>query len=82
MVDSKKVKILTGEVVSNSCDKTVTILVSSIKSHKLYQKNYTVSKKIKAHDENNSCQIGDKVEFFSSRPISKSKSYVVVEKVK
>lgn len=82
MVDTKKVKILSGEVVSISCDKTVTVLISSIKTHKLYKKNYTVNKKIKAHDEKNSCQIGDLVEISPTRPISKSKSYVVVSKVK
>lgn len=82
MVDTKKVKILIGEVVGNSCNKTVTVLISSIKSHKLYKKNYTVSKKIKAHDENNSYQIGDMVEISPSKPICKDKNYVVVGKVK
>jgi len=82
MVDEKKVKILSGEVIANSSDKTVTVLISSIKSHKLYKKNYAVSKKIKAHDDNNSCQIGDIVEISPSKPISKDKSYVVVKKVK
>lgn len=82
MADAKKVKILTGEVVSSRCDKTVTVLVSSIKSHKLYQKNYTVSKKFKAHDENNSCKLGDTVSISPSKPISRDKSYRVLEKVK
>lgn len=82
MTDAKKVKILSGEIVSSSCDKTVTVLVSSIKSHKLYKKNYTISKKIKAHDEKNEYKVGDIVEISVTRPISKSKSYIVVKKVK
>jgi small subunit ribosomal protein S17 len=82
MTDAKKVKILTGEVTSAFCDKTITVLVSSIKSHKLYKKNYTVSKKIKAHDEKNEYKIGDIVEISPIRPVSKDKSYIVVKKVK
>jgi len=82
MVDVKKVKILIGEVTSISCNKTVSVLVSNIKSHKLYKKNYTISKKIKAHDENNSRKNGDMVEISPSRPISKEKSYIVVKKAK
>ena len=81
MVDTKKVKILVGEVVSRSCDKTVTVLISSIKSHRLYQKNYKVSKKIKAHDEENKYQVGDFVEIAPTKPISKQKSYKVIKKV-
>lgn len=81
MADTKKVKILTGEVVSTICDKTITVLVSSIKSHKLYKKNYTVSKKIKAHDEKNEYKVGDIVEISPVRPISKDKSFIVVKKV-
>lgn len=82
MTDAKKVKILIGEISSTICDKTVTVLVSSIKSHKLYKKNYTVTKKIKAHDEKNEYKVGDIVEISPTRPVSKGKSYIVVKKVK
>lgn len=70
-------RLLKGVVVSNKCDKTVTVLVTRIVMHKLYKKTMKLSKKFTAHDEENKCQIGDIVEILESRPISKTKKWVV-----
>ena len=82
MADIKKVKTLTGEIINNSTDKTVTVLLSRIKSHRIYKKNYIVNKKIQAHDQGNLYKIGDIVEISPSRPLSKTKKYIVTKKVK
>lgn len=82
MIDIRKQKTLIGKIVGDSTDKTVTVLLSRIKSHRIYKKNYTVNNKIKAHDQNNSYTIGDIVEISPSRPLSKTKKYVVTKKVK
>jgi len=74
-----KGKLLKGVVVSDKMDKTVVVTVSRFVKHPLYGKFYKVSKKYKAHDEENKCKIGDKVEIIETRPISKDKRFKVVE---
>lgn len=72
---------LRGTVSSNKMDKTVVVMVERVKEHPIYRKKYKVTTKFKAHDEKNSCQIGDLVEIVESRPISKDKRWVVDKKV-
>ena len=68
-----------GVVTSNKMDKTVTVSVVSNKRHPLYKKVYKVTKKFKAHDEMNECNIGDTVEIMETRPMSKDKYFRVVK---
>lgn len=70
--------ILRGVVVKDCCDKTVTVNVTRRVMHPVYKKVLNVSKKFHAHDENNVCKVGDVVEICESRPISKTKTWVVV----
>jgi small subunit ribosomal protein S17 len=72
---------LIGIVVSDKMHKTVVIKVDQKKRHPKYHKSYTVSKKFKAHDENNEYKVGDKVVVESTRPISKDKKFVVLKKI-
>ncbi len=71
--------ILKGVVVSDKMDKTVVVSVSRFVKHPLYGKFYKVSKKYKAHDEENTHKTGDKVEIVETRPISKDKRFAVVK---
>jgi small subunit ribosomal protein S17 len=73
-------KTLQGIVVSDKMDKTVVVEVGRFVKHPKYKKFYTISKKYHAHDENNQCKIGDEIEIIETNPISKKKSFVVVEK--
>ncbi len=72
--------ILKGVVVSDKMDKTVIVSVSRFIKHPLYGKFYKVSKKYKAHDENDAYKVGDTVEIVETRPISKDKHFKVVSK--
>jgi small subunit ribosomal protein S17 len=72
---------LIGTVISDKMDKTVVVKVDSRKRHPKYHKAYTVSKKFKAHDENNEYHVGDKVVIESIRPKSKEKKFQVIKKV-
>ncbi|MDP3123661.1 MAG: 30S ribosomal protein S17 [Thiobacillus sp.] len=81
MTESKKmVRTLTGRVVSDKMDKTVTVLVARRVMHPLYKKFIRRSKNYAAHDEANLCKIGDKVRIEECRPISKRKTWTVVER--
>ena len=71
-------KVREGIVVSNKMDKTVVVLEETMKLHNLYKKRVKTSKKYKAHDENNDCGIGDKVQIMETRPLSKDKRWRVV----
>ena len=76
-------KTLTGIVTSDVRDKTITVNVTSRETHPIYGKQYSVSRKYTAHDENNDAKIGDKVTISETRPVSKTKSMkldVIVEK--
>jgi small subunit ribosomal protein S17 len=70
-------KVLVGRVLSNRMDKTVVVQVKRRKRHRLYGKVITVRKKYKAHDEDNSCQIGDLVSMVEARPLSREKRWLV-----
>lgn len=66
-------------MVSDKMDKTVVVRVERAKRHPLYGKVIRVYKKVKAHDPNNECRVGDLVRIIESRPISKEKRWVVME---
>ena len=78
-------KTLTGIVTSDVRDKAITVTVTSRETHPLYGKQYTVSRKYTAHDENNEAHIGDRVRIVETRPLSKTKSFkldVIEEKAR
>ncbi|WP_189534211.1 30S ribosomal protein S17 [Paludibacterium paludis] len=77
MSETKVVRTLTGKVVSDKMDKTVTVLVERKVKHPIYGKIIRRSKKFHAHDENNEFKAGDIVVISESRPLSKTKSWVV-----
>ena len=72
-------KQLEGIVVSDKMDKTITVLIERRVKHELYGKYLTKSSKLKAHDENNECSIGDMVTIKETRPMSKSKTWALVK---
>ena len=70
-------KTLTGYVTSDVADKTITVTVTSRETHPIYKKQYTVSRKYAAHDENNEAKKGDLVVIRETRPISKRKAFTL-----
>ena len=74
-------KVMIGTVLSNKMDKTVVVAVQRNVSHSKYGKTVKRTYKLKAHDEENVCQIGDKVKVMETRPLSKDKRWRVVEVV-
>lgn len=66
-----------GTVVSNKMDKTVVVLVERLVKHRLYKKYIRRRAKFAAHDGNNACQVGDKVQITESRPLSRTKRWRV-----
>lgn len=74
-----KVRTITGRVVSNKMDKTITVLVERVVKHPVYGKYVKRSTKMMAHDENNVCQEGDVVSIASCRPMSRHKTFKLVE---
>jgi len=78
-VSNKLIKTMLGQVVSDKMDKTVVVLVNYRVMHPLYKKYVKQSKKFKAHDVDNSCKIGDSVKIQSCNPISKDKTWKVLE---
>ncbi len=77
--NTEQLRTITGRVVSNKMDKTVSVLVERIIKHPVYGKYIKRSTKLLAHDENNQCQEGDLVAITSCRPISKRKAFKMVE---
>lgn len=77
MSETKVLRTLTGKVVSDKMDKTVTVLVERKVKHPIYGKVIRRSNKFHAHDENNEYREGDVVVISESRPLSKTKSWVV-----
>ena len=71
-------KVMIGTVVSDKMDKTVVVAVETSVRHKVYQKTVKRTYKLKAHDEENSCKVGDKVKVMETRPLSKDKRWRVV----
>ncbi|NMA93039.1 MAG: 30S ribosomal protein S17 [Clostridiales bacterium] len=85
MSERNKRRTEVGIVTSNKMDKTIVVATEETKRHPLYGKSTKVTKKFMAHDENNECEIGDKVRIMETRPLSKNKRWRlvrVVEKVK
>lgn len=79
MTETKsKASTLSGRVVSDKMDKTVSVLVERRVKHPMYGKIVNKSSKIKAHDEANECRIGDAVTIAETRPLSKTKSWTLV----
>ena len=72
-------KTRTGKVVSNKMDKTIVVAVEEHVKHPLYNKVVKSTYKLKAHDENNSCGVGDRVLIMETRPLSKDKRWRVAE---
>jgi small subunit ribosomal protein S17 len=72
-------KVRVGTVISNKMDKTATILIERRIHHPRYHRVVKVSKKVLAHDEDNECQVDDKVRIVETRPLSKRKRWRVVE---
>jgi small subunit ribosomal protein S17 len=71
-----------GRVVSNKMDKTIVVVVESLKKHRIYKRTYKQTKRFHVHDEQNVCQVGDLVRIEESRPLSKLKRWRMVEIVK
>ena len=79
MAEAEKTsRTLSGKVVSDKMDKTVTVLIERRVKHPMYGKVVTRSSKIKAHDENNECRMGDVVTIAETHPLSRSKSWALV----
>ena len=78
-VDRNRRKTLVGMVTSDKMDKTIVVTVEDFVRHSLYGKAVKKTKKVKAHDENNECEIGDKVRIMETRPLSKDKRWRLVE---
>lgn len=72
-------RTINGIVSSAKADKTITVTVTSRETHPIYKKQYSVTRKYMAHDENNQAKEGDKVKIEESRPISKNKTWKLVE---
>jgi small subunit ribosomal protein S17 len=77
--NASKIRTITGKVVSNKMDKTITVLVERVVKHPVYGKYVKRSTKLMAHDENNTCQEGDIVAITSCRPLSRNKTFKLVE---
>jgi small subunit ribosomal protein S17 len=71
-----------GRVVSNKMDKTIVVVVETLKKHRIYKRTYKQTNRFHAHDEHNVCQIGDIVRIEESRPLSKMKRWRLVEIIK
>ena len=72
-------KTRTGKVTSNKMDKTIVVAIENHVEHPLYNKIVKKTYKLKAHDENNECNIGDTVKVMETRPLSKDKRWRLVE---
>lgn len=78
MSAEKRTRTITGRVVSNKMDKTITVLIERRVRHPLYGKFLTRSSKVHAHDADNQCNVGDLVTVAECRPLSRSKSWNLV----
>ena len=76
--NTQTVRTLSGRVVSNKMDKSVTVQIERFVKHPIYKKFVKKSTKVMAHDANNECQIGDVVTVKESRPMSKNKTWALV----
>jgi len=73
-------RTITGTVIAAKMNKTIVVSVDTYKSHAKYQKKFKVTKKFYAHDEENTCSVGDSVTITETRPLSKLKRWAVVAK--
>lgn len=80
-MSEQTVRTLTGKVVSDKMDKSIVVLIERRVQHPLYGKSIRRSTKLHAHDENNTAKTGDVVTIKESRPVSKTKSWTLVEVV-
>ncbi|MEN8207978.1 MAG: 30S ribosomal protein S17 [Candidatus Fermentibacteria bacterium] len=72
-------RVLTGTVISSTMDKTVVVEVVSLKAHPVYKKRYRTTKKYYVHDEENQCNLGDRISISETRPLSKTKRWRVLD---
>jgi len=72
-------KVFQGRVVSDKMEKTITVLIERRTLHPIYQKYVSKSKKVKAHDETNDAKVGDTVKIIECRPVSKDKTWNLLE---
>lgn len=72
-------RVIVGTVVSTKNEKTITVEVLSSEKHPLYNKNFTSSKKYRAHDEKNEAKVGDTVKIMETRPLSATKRFRLME---
>ena len=79
MADRTFRKTRVGKVVSDKMDKTIVVAIADSVQHPLYKKIIKKTYKLKAHDENNECRVGDTVEVMETRPLSKDKRWRLVE---
>ncbi len=79
--DKKEARTITGRVVSDKMDKTVSVAIERLIKHPVYGKYIRRTTKVMAHDANNECKPGDRVSISECRPISKNKSWSVVNVV-
>ena len=77
--NAPKLRTITGRVVSNKMNKSITVLVERVVKHPVYGKYIKRSTKMMAHDEDNTCHEGDVVSITSCRPMSKNKSFKLVQ---
>lgn len=78
-MEQKRRKEYIGAVLSNKAEKTVTVVVESLYRHPVYGKVVKRRKKFMAHDEENKCNVGDKVRIIETRPLSKRKHWTVID---
>ena len=81
MAEDKRIRTLQGKVVSDKMDKTITVAVERRVKHPVYGKYISRTTKVHAHDEDNQCKMGDVVIVRESRPLSKNKSWTLLEVV-
>jgi small subunit ribosomal protein S17 len=79
MVERNLRKVRVGKVVSDKMDKTIVVAITDNVKHPLYGKIIKRTRKLKAHDENNECNIGDRVKVMETRPLSKDKRWRLME---
>ncbi|EGS30466.1 MAG: 30S ribosomal protein S17 [Peptoniphilus sp. oral taxon 375] len=72
-------KVISGIVVSDKMDKTIVVSTTTFKTHPIYGKRFKKTSKFKAHDEENTAKIGDRVRLMETRPLSKDKRWRLVE---
>ncbi|CAH0993245.1 30S ribosomal protein S17 [Sinobacterium norvegicum] len=79
MAEANTARTATGTVVSDKMNKSISVLIERRVKHAIYGKYITRSSKLHAHDENNECKIGDVVTIQETRPLSKTKSWILVK---